>query len=683
MADGFWTIKKGLNFTGFTMPTNPVDGDVYFDSIQGFLGYENGSWGPLGGSGVINYNTNPSIGSTNGYNLYNNGASSSPTTGTGGTVTNLTFASTTTTPLVGHSMGVLTKAAANTQGEGLSYDFTSDPAFSPGLMAVTFQYQASANFVLGDGTPGNDSDIEMWAYDITNAVLIPVTPYQLTAGVASPATYSGYFQTNPGSTNYRIIWHIATTNANAWTFKLANVFVGPSPVVQPAAQAPISFRASSGGSVAVGAGSNLAFTNVLYDSNSAYNPSTGVWTCPVSGLYIGGSSLQCSAGTVIVDIVVNGGSPNGAPLYMQDDSGRTSDITGGSGLLKLNAGDQVTWNSNNSATYNATSSIWMMSIALSGSVAMPSSLVRLHVSTNTQGLTGTPSFPGSPIVYDIVNEDTYGAYNATTGVWTCPVSGIYLISAQMCHDHTSAYDWAMDIAYTPLGGTQISIAHSEWGGQIAGAPSYIATTPTTRHISLRAGDQIQVQNTGESAGGIEGGPPGNFLDIIQLNPAPNGVGEGVPIGVSLDFMGPLSKVPANYLAQDGSSQLISDYPQLANAFFDPSTGNFAWGSADALHFNLPPGGVFHRAVDIASVFDPDRASRGAVATGGNTGNNVGSYQQNQNLSHNHTGPNVNNTNPGASSAFGSGRIGSWTTDASGGNQSNPNNVYVVKIVKYQ
>src|ERR1700685_1360493 len=100
MSDNFWKVRKGISFYGMTAPTNPVDGDVYFDTVLGFLGFNYGSWGPLGGSGVINYNTNPTVGSTVGYNLYNNGASPIPTTGTGGVVTNLTFSSTTVSPIV-------------------------------------------------------------------------------------------------------------------------------------------------------------------------------------------------------------------------------------------------------------------------------------------------------------------------------------------------------------------------------------------------------------------------------------------------------------------------------------------------------------------------------------------------------------------------------------------------------
>jgi len=245
MANNFWKVRQGLTLPGTTAPANPVDGDVYFDTIQGFLGYENGSWGPLGGSGVINYDTNPSIGSTNGYNLYNNGAVHNPINGTGGTPSGITLSSTTVSPIIGHSMGVFSKTAINAQGQGFSYDFIIDKAYSPGVLNVSFSYQASSNFSLSSGAFGSDSDIEMWIYDITNAVLIPLTPYVLTSGVAAPAQYSAWFQTNINSVNYRLIWHIATTNSLSWNFDLGNVVIGPNqPLTVPSPQVSAIYTSS-------------------------------------------------------------------------------------------------------------------------------------------------------------------------------------------------------------------------------------------------------------------------------------------------------------------------------------------------------------------------------------------------------------------------------------------------------
>ncbi len=81
--------------------------------------------------------------------------------------------------------------------------------------------------------------------------------------------------------------------------------------------------------------------------------------------------------------------------------------------------------------------------------------------------------------------------------------------------------------------------------------------------------------------------------------------------------------PANYLYCDGSSLLRATYTEL---FAKIGT---AHGAADGTHFNLPDcRGRFVRGQADGSANDPDRSTRTAMATGGATGDNVGSVQIN-------------------------------------------------------
>lgn len=104
-------------------------------------------------------------------------------------------------------------------------------------------------------------------------------------------------------------------------------------------------------------------------------------------------------------------------------------------------------------------------------------------------------------------------------------------------------------------------------------------------------------------------------------------------------------------------------------------------------------GLFTRGVAHGSTHDPDRNSRTSVAQGANAGDNVGSYQASQNISHSHDAV-AYQTAGGASNAFGTGQINSAQSPVpgvpndpngirqSGGNQSNPNNVYVEKVILF-
>lgn len=160
--------------------------------------------------------------------------------------------------------------------------------------------------------------------------------------------------------------------------------------------------------------------------------------------------------------------------------------------------------------------------------------------------------------------------------------------------------------------------------------------------------------------------------------------------VEVDFFGALSgkeagevfewagaSVPAGSLECDGSSLLRSDYPRLyANI-------GTVHGTADATHFNLPDHrGRFARGYDHGAGKDPDAASRTAAKTGGASGDNVGSVQDDAFKSHTHTQNGaLNSVNAdGASGGFANTFGGN--TGATGGNETRPKNVYVMKCIRY-
>lgn len=148
-------------------------------------------------------------------------------------------------------------------------------------------------------------------------------------------------------------------------------------------------------------------------------------------------------------------------------------------------------------------------------------------------------------------------------------------------------------------------------------------------------------------------------------------------------MWPGPVIPAGYLKCDGSLYEISEYPALAAALFDASTGKYAWGSSGT-KFNVPYfRGIFPRGVDEGDGNDPDAASRTAISAGGNTGNRVGSFQDDEYQSHNHT-ITVYNTGGGAvvSQGAGSPVASTQLSGNSGGNETRPKNAYVYFIIKY-
>ena len=157
----------------------------------------------------------------------------------------------------------------------------------------------------------------------------------------------------------------------------------------------------------------------------------------------------------------------------------------------------------------------------------------------------------------------------------------------------------------------------------------------------------------------------------------------MPVGIIAPYGG--SAPPKGWLLCDGSTVRRDAYSDLFTAI------GTAWGQGDgSTTFHLPDlRGQFLRGVSSGTNTDPDANSRTA-SNGGNSGNNVGSYQADEFKSHNHPPPNGStgywsNTNIGPTNDL----LGDnnkarplSSTGNSGGSETRPRNAYVNFIIKY-
>ena len=163
----------------------------------------------------------------------------------------------------------------------------------------------------------------------------------------------------------------------------------------------------------------------------------------------------------------------------------------------------------------------------------------------------------------------------------------------------------------------------------------------------------------------------------------------IPAGSIMPYVG--TTAPTGWLLCDGSLVNRSTY---ANLFV---TIGIAFGAGDGTTtFNLPDlRGRFLRGVDGTAGNDPDKSSRTASNTGGNTGNKIGSVQPDIFGSHSHTISGSTVLDPAEHSATGSNIAGTFMTGSTytfdfsglsistaGGNETRPKNVYVNYIIKY-
>ncbi|NCX93090.1 MAG: hypothetical protein EBX40_00220 [Gammaproteobacteria bacterium] len=185
-----------------------------------------------GSGGGTNFITNGSASDNNttGWGTYADAAGASPVDGAGGTP-NVTISTSASSPLIGTYSFLMVKDAVNRQGQGWEYDFTIDSAYKAKVLQIDFEYLVSSGTFTA-GTSSADSDVTVWIYDVTNSVVIQPSAYKLLSNSSTLSTrHSATFQSASNSTSYRLIFHVSTTSASAYTLKVDGISVSPEQYV--------------------------------------------------------------------------------------------------------------------------------------------------------------------------------------------------------------------------------------------------------------------------------------------------------------------------------------------------------------------------------------------------------------------------------------------------------------------
>jgi hypothetical protein len=224
------TFDDGITMLHESTPSTPSSGRVRVYPKSDNTLYVLDSSGietPVGSgtaAGFINYITNADAQSgTTGWATYADAAAATPADGTGGSP-NVTWTRNTTSPLRGAADFAFAKDAANRQGQGVAFAFTISTTDRSKKCQITFDYDTSTtNYAAGD--------MRVYVYDVTNATLITPQTVDIPKGTN---TFVTTFDTTT-STSYRLILHVATTNATAYTVDFDNFVVNAGQVVQGAA----------------------------------------------------------------------------------------------------------------------------------------------------------------------------------------------------------------------------------------------------------------------------------------------------------------------------------------------------------------------------------------------------------------------------------------------------------------
>ena len=531
-------------------PASPVEGQLQFSDgthrKSGLWQYKDGDWAEIGGgsSGINHIGNKDFEANINDWSTYADAAANKPVDGTGGTA-NITFTRSTSSPLRGIASGLITKDAVNRQGQGVSVDFTTEEADQYSVQSIEFDYAPSVNYA--------DGDVRVYIYDVTNSQLIEPVPTEILASsVATKAKL--YFQTT-NSESYRLIFHVASTSALAYTMKIDSVRVGPairnfgfagwkqydltvtatnwttsravgipyqvddiwrmrfnitgtlsaSATALSLTVAGVTFKeitgraqsisASGSGTARVAnravANSNastlsisfsanedvfyvsgdvelnakptfavreisvqmsddadtrvvaakakfsidtavnnaiLVFDSEEYDTHGAYDPSTGVFTCPSSGKYrVSSSSLISASAANTIQVRKNSTSVEAFNTGSGDSIALTFSTT-----IDCSKGDTIDLFTANSVTYDAAGSAGNFCSLSIEKVQGPSSIAANELVALRAKFSGDTAVNNNILVFNSVatGDDTHGAYNASTGIFTLPASGRYRVHVE-------------------------------------------------------------------------------------------------------------------------------------------------------------------------------------------------------------------------------------------------------------
>lgn len=477
------------NYT-FTLPTGAGTANQVLITDGG----GNTSWS-FSSSGINYLSANSGAeADTTGWTTYADAAGSSPVDGTGGSPT-LTWTRSTSSPLRGTASFLVTKDAADRQGEGVSYAFTIDSADQAKVLQISFDYKVAS------GTYA-DSDLAVYIYDVTNAQVIQPAGFTIqNAGVSMKQ--SATFQTASNSTSYRLIIHAASTSASAYTVQFDNFSVGPQIV-------------TNGASIGDWQSYTPTFTGFGTVSNvEVYWKQIGDEIL-IEGKFVAGTNTGVEARVSLPSGVVSADTSKIPTIRLAGDAARNDGSVPASGVYRTLIEPSTAY-----ITFGQEGSGGSLAAKILGTnfpnayyvffrARFPvhgwSSNVQMSSDTDTRVLSlsvkktsGSHTNTGNTqdvASWDAVIDDSHGSFNTTTGVYTVSVPGIYEASGQVSFSAN-----ATGIRYAQVvqsGSASVTFA----GMQTVGSATIAGTSPFFGQFNCKAGDTITIQGYQSSGGNL-------------------------------------------------------------------------------------------------------------------------------------------------------------------------------------
>jgi len=531
------------------------------------------------------------------WNRFLDTAASRPTDGTGGSPSaNVTWTRTTSDPIQGEGSFLYSKLnAANTQGEGVSYEITIPSGQQARMQSIRFDYRIASGTYSG-GSSSTDSDLIVYMYRTTaTGRLIEPSVIKLDGGVIGVNySYQSEFQADSDATGYRFIIYSATTSTSNFTVQFDNFYVGPSKNVTGS----ISTQWTTYTPSFTGTTNGLAFTNSTnlgqwrrvgdsveldIQTNFSGTPGTGTgsfqWSLP-TGLVAdttkitGTSTFKVLGSATYVDSGTNFNTSQ--TTYM---STTTISALQNAGPNNFTTTSPITWAINDSIYLKAIVPIvgWGATATLGQDADTRAVAAR---ATLTTAQTGVAS---KVIPFNSVQINTFGALNSSTGIFTAPIAGQYRVSA-------GAVFGSLDgVTNTQLQIRKNSATYAEcYMGRLAAAGAANASGYVSDTVPCIAGDTIEIYAVGDASFDIDNNGSRTFVSIERL-PGPSQIAASDFIGVGLR-----KSATQTYTANASFQNVTFVSTSSGSLGFDT---NGSWNGTDT--FTAPAAGKYEVSCSLA------------------------------------------------------------------------------------
>jgi hypothetical protein len=411
-----------------------------------------------------------------GWRTYSDVAAISPVDGIGGTPL-VTWALNTTSPLSGEADLRFVKGASNRQGEGVSIDFSITNRHLAKILQITFDMELIS---------GTYADGDLRVYIVadpygTPVVIEPVGTTLQLGVVGQRVREIASFQTSPIATSYRLVVHVASTSAFAYTVDFANFKVWePTQAIGAVITDWTQHILTSSNTQGIGTPYASPSQNVRWrriGSNLEMRGNFRLGTTTASEFRVNfpnGLVANITPATdrndseVIGYLAIESASLTAnRTLHTKNGFGyfnvgtQRSDVT--SNPLSANNGDSIS--SDQDVTFYLSVPIagWGSSVAMSSDTGDGRVVAARYTGWVAQAITSTTT----RMRFSTLSYDTHGAYNSSTGIFTAPISGYYRWSFVGRFDYSARIDTYVGNSFYDSGvDTALASFNTMFSGQV-------------------------------------------------------------------------------------------------------------------------------------------------------------------------------------------------------------------------